>query len=125
LPKWNTRQAGEKMPEDPSFKVKDQLLSLINQAEKDLDSNTLRALLEMYTTTLDWQIQQKIESILAGADEEMWVMILLQEMPRLAIEVPAWAVSLLGEEVENRFQPVRKCLTSMPEEVQKAVHNCN
>ena len=113
------------MPEDPSFKVKDQLSSLINQAEKDLDSNTLRALLEMYTTTLDWQIQQKIESIIAGADEEIWVMILLQEMPRLAIEVPAWAVSLLGEEVENRFQPVRKYLTAMPEEVQKAVHNCN
>ena len=112
------------MPEDPSFKVKDQLSSLINQAEKDLDSNTLRALLEMYTTTLDWQIQQKIESIIAGADEEIWVMILLQEMPRLAIEVPAWAVSLLGEELENRFLLIQKYLTSMPEEVQKAVHNC-
>lgn len=110
------------MPEDPSFIVEDQLLNLIYQAEKDLDSNTLRALLIMYTTTLDWETQEKIERILAGADEEMWVMILLQEMPRLAIEVPAWAVSLLGEELENRFQLVRKYLASMPEEVQKAVH---
>lgn len=50
------------------------------------------------------------------------VMILLQEMPRLALEVPAWAVSLLGEELEYRFQLVRKYLASMPEEVQKAVH---
>ena len=57
----------------------------------------------MYTTTLDWQIQQKIQSIIAGADEEIWVMILLQEMPCLAIEVPVWAVSLLGEEVEKGF----------------------
>ena len=49
-------------------------------------------------------------------------MILLQEKPRLAIEVPAWAVSLLGEEVENRFLLVRQYLTSMPEEVKKAAH---
>ena len=111
------------MPENLGFIAENQLSSLVNQAETNLDSNTLRALLKMYTTMLDWQTQEKIESILARADEEIWVMILLQEMPRLALEVPAWAVSLLGEEPENRFQLIRKYLASMPEEVQKAVHN--
>ena len=42
------------MPEDTGSIVEDQLISLINQAEKDLDSNTLKALLKIYTTTLDW-----------------------------------------------------------------------
>lgn len=95
---------------------------MLKQAQKGLDSTTLTALLKLYTTTLDRENQEKIEGILTGTDEEMWIMILLQEMPRLAIEVPAWAVSLLGEELENRFKLLQKCLATMPVEVQKAVH---
>lgn len=70
LPESNIRHTGEQIARGPSFIVEDQLSSLTNQAETDLDSNTLRALLKVDTTTLDWQMQEKIESILAAADEE-------------------------------------------------------
>jgi len=51
------------LPENLGFIAENQLSSLVNQAETNLDSNTLRALLKMYTTMLDWQTQEKIESI--------------------------------------------------------------
>lgn len=113
------------LPEDSGYTECDikQSLSLIDQAQKDLDLNTLRDLLKMYTTTLDWVTQERIEKIIAVADKELWIISMLEEMPRLCKEAPAWAVSLLGEEIEQRFMLLQKCLATMPEEVKTAVHS--
>ena len=47
--------------------------------------------------------------------------IVLEEMPRLLSEAPEWAVLLLGEEIEHRFQIVQESLSILPLEVQHAV----
>jgi len=48
----------------------------------------LKALLKKYTSTLDWDTQERIENILSEVDKEVWVRIVLEEMPRLLSEVP-------------------------------------
>lgn len=114
----------ENKPEDPEVNSTDQkrhLIALLDQSTSNLDNITLKRLLEIYTSALDWDIQERIESILSEVDKEMWVRVLLEEMPRLLSDAPEWAVSLLGEEIEHRFPVVQKSLSIMPLEVQHSV----
>jgi len=114
----------DKIPEDPEFNSTDQerqLIALLDQSTSNLDDIRLKALLEKYTLTLDWDTQERIENILSEVDKEMWVRIVLEEMPRLLSDAPEWSVSLLGEEIEHRFQMVQESLSIMPLEVQHAV----
>ena len=116
----------DKIPEGPEFNSTDQerqLIALLDQSTSNLDDIRLKALLEKYTVTLDWDTQERIENILSEVDKEMWVRIVLEEMPRLLSDAPEWAVSLLGEEIEHRFQMVQESLSIMPLEVQHAVES--
>lgn len=97
------------------------LLELLKKAGSEPDDETMKTLLMIYTSTVDWITQERIETVLADVDKSLWIRIVLQEMPVLIQEAPGWAVSLLGEEVEHRFELVRESLQSMPAEVQSAV----
>jgi len=64
------------------------LIALLDQSTSNLDDIRLKALLKKYTSTLDWDTQERIENILSEVDKEVWVRIVLEEMPRLLSEVP-------------------------------------
>lgn len=110
-------------PECTTADEEKQLLLQLDHVSKSLDHETLKALIKIYTSTLDWATQERIEAILSDADKEIWVKIVLEEIPRLLSDAPEWAVSLLGEEIEHHFQMVEESLSIMPPEVQRAVES--
>ena len=116
----------DKKSENPDFNSTDQerhLIALLDQGTSSLDDIMLKALLKIYTSALDWETQERIENILSEVDKEMWVRILLEEMPRLLSDAPEWAASLLGEEIEHRLPMVQKSLSIMPTEVRHSVQS--
>ena len=90
-------------------------------AAEMLDTKNLKLLLSICTSTLDWETQERVEALLARADPETWTVTVLEEMPRLLDEAPAWAVSLLGDAIENNLPLVQQCLDSMPATTRQAV----
>jgi hypothetical protein len=98
-----------------------QFLALVDQAEGSIDLRIAKVLLSTYSAKPDYGTQERVDSVLATGNEEIVVKAILEEMPRLIAEAPEWAASLLGQELEHRFELLHSSLTSMPREVQNAV----
>lgn len=96
--------------EDPAIPLEDRL-----------DDEALRVLLRLSSSTLDWVTLERIENLVAQANRGTWIRAMLGELPQLAGTAPAWAVSLLGDAIENDLPLLRECLESMPEECRRAV----
>jgi hypothetical protein len=88
---------------------------------KKLDIATLRTLLQMSSSTLDWSTLERIENLVRQADRETWLRAMLEEIPNLLKTSPAWAVSLLGDEIENNLALLQECLDTMPDTTRQAV----
>ena len=95
-----------------------EFLSLVDEAEGDIGLEVAKTLLKTFSDKPDYGTQERVESVLATADPEVVVQAVLEEMPRLVLEAPEWAESLLGQELEHRPSLVVSAMNNLP---QKAI----
>lgn len=98
-----------------------QFLSLIDEAENNVDLNVAKILLKTYSDNPDFGTQERVECVLATAVPEIQVRAVLEEMPRLVSEAPEWAETLLGQELEHRSSLVVSVMSSLPQNTISAI----
>jgi hypothetical protein len=112
-PDWEKQliAASERDSEEKEIKF----LSLVDEAENNVDLSVAKTLLKTYTNKPDYGTQERVESVLATANPEIQVRAVLEEMPRLVLEAPEWAETLLGQELEHRSSLVVSLMNSLPQ----------
>jgi len=118
-PDWETQllAASERDTEEQEH----QFLSLVDEAENNVDLSTAKALLKTYINKPDFGTQERVESVLATAGPEIQVQAILEEIPRLVLEAPEWAETLLGQELEHRLSLVVSVMAGLPQSAISAI----
>jgi hypothetical protein len=93
-------------------------LALVDQVFERCTLDVARILMKTFSAAPDFGTQERVCSVLASALPEVAVRAKLAELPRLIVDAPEWAESLIGEEVEHRPDLLKAVAASMPAAVQ-------
>lgn len=104
-----------------SEEKENQFLSLVDEAENNVDLSVAKTLMKTFTNKPDFGTQERVESVLATANPEIQVRAVLEEMPRLVLEAPEWAETLLGQELEHRSSLVVLVMSSLSQNTVAAI----
>lgn len=96
-------------------------LALVDQAVGKCTLEVAKVLMKTFSDAPDFGTQERVCSALASARPEVQIRAMLEELPRLLLEAPQWAESLIGEEVEHRPALLKSIAASMPGEVRMAL----
>lgn len=94
-----------------------EFLELVDQADGNCSLDVVRVLMKTFSSKPDYGTQERVESILATAKPEHVTRGILEELPRLVVEAPEWAETLVGMEVDNRLDLLISVAKTMPENV--------
>jgi len=89
-------------------------LTLVDQAFERCTLAVAKTLMRTFSDVPDFGTQERVCSVLASAPPEVAIRAKLEELPRLVVEAPEWAESLIGEEVEHRPELLKSVAASMP-----------
>jgi hypothetical protein len=96
-------------------------LTLVDQAFDRCTFTVAKALMKTFSGVPDFGAQERVCSVLASASPECAIRAKLEELPRLVIEAPEWAESLIGEEIEHRPELLNAVAASMPASVKASL----
>lgn len=96
-------------------------LTLVDQALGRCTLEVAKVLMKTFTDVPDFGTQERVCNLLASALPEVAIRAKLEELPRLIVEAPEWAESLIGEEVEHRPGLLNSTAVSMPAAVKMAL----
>nr|CAP48625.1 putative integron gene cassette protein [uncultured bacterium] len=89
-------------------------LDLVDAAEGRIDETIARVLLRTFSAKDDYGTQERVVSVLSTGADQVVIDAIVEEMPRLALEAPEWAQTLLGTEVEFRPDLTARALSQAP-----------
>ncbi len=98
-----------------------EFLRLVDLAEGNCSLDAVRSLMKTFSDKPDYGTQERVESVLATAKEEDVTRGILEELPRLMVEAPEWAESLIGVEVDNRPELLSSVVKQMSENVKNSL----
>lgn len=98
-----------------------EFIRLVDLADGNCSLDTVRTLMKTFSDAPDYGTQERVESVLATANPEDVTKGILEELPRLMIEAPEWAESLVGVEVDNRLELLSSVAEVMPSNVKDAL----
>jgi len=96
-------------------------LALVDQAFGQCTLEVARVLMKTFSDAPDFGTQERVCGALASARPEVAVRAILEELPRLLVDAPQWAESLIGEEVKHRPDLLKSVAASMPGEARMAL----
>ena len=94
-----------------------EFLRLVDQVEGNCPLAVVRVLMKTFSAEPDYGTQERVESVLATAKPEDVTQAILEELPRLMVEAPEWAESLVGVEIDNRLELVSSIAAGMPDNI--------
>ena len=98
-----------------------QFLALVDSVEGKVTGEVAKVLMTTFSAIPDHGTQERVCSILAGAPSQVQVSAILGEMPRLIVDAPDWAESLLAELLEHQASALRISLASATPQTRLAV----
>lgn len=96
-------------------------LELVDLAQDRCTLDVARVLMKTFSDQPDYGTQERVVSILGTAAYDDMVIALLDELPRLIVEAPEWAESLIGVEVHFRPNQLEAAAARMPEHIRSAL----
>jgi hypothetical protein len=88
-------------------------LLLVDQAFERCTLEVAGVLMKTFSDAPDFGTQERVCGVLASAPPEIVIRAELEELPRLIVDAPDWAESLIGEEVEHRPGLLKAIAASM------------
>lgn len=94
-----------------------EFVTLVDMAENNCDFDTCKILMKTFVTEEDFGVQESVNSVLSTAKPEDRQRAILEELPRLAIDTPEWADSLVECELRFNLDSFRETVRSISAEL--------
>ena len=98
-----------------------EFLALVDSVAGKVTGEVAKVLMATFSAKPDHGTQERVCSVLASAPSRVQVSAILGEMPRLIVEAPDWAESLLAELLEHHASDLKSVLASATPQTRLAV----
>ena len=92
-------------------------LILVDQTFDCMDLNVARILMKTFLEKQDYGTQERVISAILRGGREIYIQVILEELPRLQVEAKRWIDILLCPEIEHHPDTLEKIAHTMPEHI--------
>jgi hypothetical protein len=96
-------------------------LELVEKTSGNCDIEVARVLMKTFSSKPDYGTQEDVICSLSTGGHEIFIQAMLEELPRLRLEAPDWVECLLGPEIDNRFDLLKKIVQKMPQNIKNVL----